>query len=264
MSDLRRYKIVSWNVNGIRSVVRKGFLDWLRKERPTVLGLQEVRAELSQVPAELLAHKGYSLDFCHGKKRGYSGVATLSRVQPLSVITSLNATIFDVEARMIVTEYPRFFVYNVYFPKGSGTARDNSRVPYKLEFYRALFAHAERWKRRFKKPLVVMGDFNTAHTDLDLTHPRANKNNSGYLAIEREDLSRHLERGFVDTFRHFHPARVEYSWWSNLPGARARNVGWRIDFVWVSSELLPFVKSAFIRSQVRGSDHAPVGITLAF
>jgi exodeoxyribonuclease-3 len=164
---------------------------------------------------------------------------------------------------MVACEYDAFLLYNVYFPKGSGTARDNSRVPYKLAFYDAVFAHALRQRKATGKPLIIMGDYNTAHHEMDLAHPRANVKNSGFLPEEREDLTRLLKKGFVDTFRELHPTTVAYSWWRNWPGMRERNVGWRIDAVWVTRELMPHVKEAFILKDVTGSDHCPVGITLA-
>jgi len=256
------WRIVSWNVNGLRSCEKKGFLDWLHEEKHTVVGLQEVRAQVHELSPALVTPKGYSTHIISGKKKGYSGVGTYSREAPLSVDKELGKSRFDDEARMLGTEYPEFLVYNVYFPKGSGTERDNSRVPYKLDFYDAMVSHAIKRSKKLKKPLIIMGDFNTAHQPIDLKNPKTNTKTSGFLPEEREDFARHLGRGFVDTFRHLHPNKVQYSWWSARFGVREKNVGWRIDYVWMSKELLPHLKEAFIHDHVKGSDHCPVGITL--
>lgn len=259
----RGLRILCWNVNGIRAAARKGLAAWFHRARPDVLGLQETRAEVALFPPELNPPRGYHLHAVSAVKRGYSGCATFSRQAPRHVVTTLGRPVFDDEARFVATEYGSFLLYNVYFPKGSGTARDNSRVSYKLDFYAALMGHALRARQRTGKGAVVMGDFNTAHTELDLANPRGNVRNSGFLPEERADLDRWLRRGFVDTFRALHPRRVQYSWWRNTPGVRERNVGWRIDMVWVTADLLPRVRQAFILDDVQGSDHAPVGIVLA-
>ncbi|MEW5850910.1 MAG: exodeoxyribonuclease III [Myxococcota bacterium] len=255
-------RIMSWNINGIRAAERKGFLRWFRSRgKADIVGLQEVRAELEQIPSHLLRPKGYVAHwFSATRRRGYSGVGVYSRVPPISVETSLGEERFDVEGRMLGLEYERFILYNVYFPKGSGVDRDNSRVPYKLEFTDAVIDHALRRRKKLRKPLVIMGDFNTAHREIDLRNPRTNHGTSGFLPEERANLERNLRRGFVDTFRYLHPDKVQYTWWSQRIGVRERNIGWRIDYVWVSEELAPHLKKAFIQDDVRGSDHCPLGI----
>ena len=263
MSKAKGLRIISWNVNGVRSVCRKGFGEWFQGDQPFALGLQETKAERVQFPAEVASAKGYSLHAVSAKKKGYSGAAILSQLPPVKVHDTLGKKEFDDEGRWVACEYDAFILYNVYFPKGSGPERDNSRVPYKLAFYDAVFAHALKLRKQTGKPLIIMGDYNTAHMDIDLAHPKPNVKNSGFLPEERADLSRQLKRGFVDTFRALHPDTVAYSWWRNWPGMRERNVGWRIDAVWVSKELMPHVKEAFILKDVLGSDHCPVGITLA-
>ncbi len=257
-----RVRIVSWNVNGIRAACNKGFLEWLRRERADIVGVQEVRAADEDIPEAVRRLRSYDMHFTHAVRRGYSGVGTLSRRPPLSVRRGYDDPRFDDEARVLETEHERFLLFNVYFPKGSGKDRDNSRVPYKLAFYDAFFAHAHRRARARKKPLVILGDFNTAHQPIDLRNAKANVKTSGFLPEEREALGRHLDAGFVDTFRHLHPDRVQYSWWSQRFGVREKNIGWRIDYVWISRQLLPHLCDAYIEDQVRGSDHCPVGIVL--
>lgn len=258
----KTWNIVSWNVNGLRAAEKKGFLPWLHQEKHTVVGLQEVRALDTDLSQDLRQPKGYETHFTAAKKLGYSGTAIYSRAKVLSVDTSLGQAAYDDEGRFTGAEYPDFHVYSVYFPKGSGTERDNSRVPYKLGFFEEFFKHALRRRKKTGKPLIIMGDFNTAHAPIDLKNWKTNQTTSGFLPEEREDLTRLLKLGFVDTFRHLNPTKEQYSWWSQRLGARGRNVGWRIDYVWVTPDLLPNVTKAFIHDQVMGSDHCPVGITL--
>jgi exodeoxyribonuclease III len=259
-----RVRIASWNVNGIRSCCKKGFTDWLRRARPDIAGVQEVRAAESDLPEAVTKLRDYEAHFTHAVRRGYSGVGTLSRHPVLGVRRGLGEVRFDDEARVLETEHERFLLFNVYFPKGSGTLRDNSRVPFKLAFYDAFFAHALRRRTRTKKPLVVLGDFNTAHRPIDLKNARSNVTTSGFLPEERAALEKHLDRGFIDTYRHLYPERVQYTWWSQRFGVREKNIGWRIDYVWVSKELLPHLAGASIEDQVRGSDHCPLGVVLEF
>jgi exodeoxyribonuclease-3 len=263
VSRRKAWRIVSWNVNGIRACDRKGFRTWLARDRPTILGIQETKCSPDQLDGALRTPDGYATEWGWARKKGYSGVALFSRVRPLRSDCVLGEARFDDEGRMVANEYDAFIVYNVYFPKGSGTARDNSRVPYKLAFYNAVMEHALERRRKTRKPLIIMGDFNTAHREIDLRNARANLANSGFLPEERADLERHLACGFVDTFRHLHPTKIQYSWWSQRTGVREKNIGWRIDYVWVSLELLPHVKEAFICDDIAGSDHCPVGISLS-
>jgi exodeoxyribonuclease-3 len=256
-------RIVSWNVNGLRAAAGKGFLRWVARDRPDILGIQEARVPSEALTPALRRPKPFAhAAWAFSCRPGYSGVTTFSRQAPLATSTGLGLAAFDAEGRVVETEHEAFILYNVYFPKGSGKERDNSRVPFKLEFYDAFFAYALARREQARKPLVVMGDFNTAHEPKDLAHPRSNQKTSGFLPQERVSFGRHLEQGFVDTFRALHPERVQYSWWSQRQGVRERNVGWRIDYVWVSRELAPRVREAFILDQVKGSDHCPVGITL--
>jgi len=247
----RPLRVVSWNVNGLRACTRKGFDDWLRAERADVVGLQEVRAlpeELAPPPA------GWHVPWTPAKRRGYSGVALWSRRKPDAVAHGLGVPRFDVEGRFVLARFGRLVVANGYFPKGSGRLRDNSRVPYKLDFYRAVFARLERLRRAGQR-VLVLGDFNTAHREIDLTRPRANVTTSGFLPEERAELERWLRAGWVDCFRAFEPGPGHYTWWSQRLGARERNIGWRIDYVLASPAAMRFVRGAFHQPEVLGSDH---------
>lgn len=254
-------RIVSWNINGLRSVMTKGFSRWLARSGADVVGLQEVRAREEQVQAELRKLRGWHRSVHAAERAGYSGVGLLSRRPPDELITSLAQPEFDSEGRHVRARFQRLLVVNCYFPNGSGKDRDNSRIPYKLAFYQHLFAQLEEERRR-GAPILVMGDFNTAHQDSDLARPRENRKTSGFTDIEREELDRWLRSGWSDTFRRFHPEPGHYSWWSQRQGVREKNIGWRIDYVLASPGALPFVRDAFIHPHVLGSDHCPVGVDL--
>jgi exodeoxyribonuclease-3 len=259
--DGARLRVVSWNVNGLRACARKGFLRWLDGCGADVVALQEVRALPQHLPDEVRAPPGWSAHFSAARRLGYSGVAIYARRRPDALWTSLAAPRFDVEGRLLVARFGRLLVANSYFPKGSGRNRDNSRVPYKLAFYRRLFARLERWRWSGYRVLAV-GDFNTAHAEIDLARPRQNTRTSGFLPVERREFGRWLRAGWVDTFRRFEPGPGHYTWWSQRLGARERNVGWRIDYVLASPSAMRFVTAAFIWPEVRGSDHCPVGVEL--
>jgi exodeoxyribonuclease III len=254
-------KIVSWNVNGLRAAHKKGFCSWLHASGSDIVGVQEVRAQAEQLPEDARSPAGWHTHFVHATRAGYSGVGLFSRLQPDCVETLLDCEELDCEGRLQVATFGQLTVVNAYFPNGNGKERDNSRIPYKLRFYGALF---DRLKRAHKKGerLLVMGDFNTAHAELDLARPRENRETSGFRPEEREELGRWLKAGWVDTFRHFQPAGGHYSWWSQRGGARERNVGWRIDYVLASPGAMAFVREAAIHPEVRGSDHCPVSVTL--
>ncbi|MCG3173467.1 MAG: Exodeoxyribonuclease [Myxococcota bacterium] len=256
-------KIISWNVNGIRSAEKKGLVDSIVRMKPDILGLQEVRAEEHQIPLHLRAVEDLKSYWsaCR-RKAGYSGVGLYTRREPVRLNRDLGVEEFDEEGRVIEAEYPDFVIFNVYFPNGSGTDRSNSRVPFKLAFYGALLEHAAKHRKKGRE-VIIMGDYNTAHQKIDLKNWRGNQETSGFLPEEREWMSRYLDAGYVDSFRHFHPDREgAYSWWSFRMNARERNVGWRVDYVLVSSGLVPRLKNAFILPDVTGSDHCPVGIEL--
>jgi exodeoxyribonuclease-3 len=258
---LSHTRILSWNVNGLRAAAGKGFPRWLGRSGADIVGIQEVRANPEDVPATLTPERLSGRWYAHyapAERKGYSGVALFSRARPDAVDTSL-APRFDKEGRLQIARFGRLVVANGYFPNGNGKERDNSRVPYKLAFYRALFEKLERLRRSGYR-VLVMGDFNTAHTEIDLARPKDNKKTSGFLPRERAELDRWIGAGWVDSFRHFEPGPGHYSWWSQRQGARERNVGWRLDYVLASPSAMRYVERAFIQRRTKGSDHCPVGV----
>ncbi|RJQ39959.1 MAG: exodeoxyribonuclease III [Dehalococcoidia bacterium] len=254
----KEIRLLSWNVNGIRAVKVRGFLDWLKRDIPDVLCLQETKATPEQLEPELRQPEGYHTYWNHPERKGYGGVATMSRLEPRRVALKLGNEILDAEGRVILTEHPGFILLNVYFPNGK---KDASRLKYKMDFYREFLAYADTLVSKGEK-LVVCGDYNTAHKEIDLARPKANEKISGFLPEERAWLDELVAHGYSDTFRHFNREPGQYSWWDIKTGARARNVGWRIDYFFISNNLLPALQSAFILSGVTGSDHCPVGIVL--
>lgn len=254
-------RIVSWNVNGIRSATKKGFLPWLNASEADIVGVQEVRATESQIDASVAKPLDFHTHFSSAKRPGYSGVGLFSRVAFSDLETSLGVEEFDAEGRVQVAHFGPLVVANIYFPNGNGKDHDNSRIPFKLDFYRRLFDVLEPL-RRAGRPIFVIGDFNTAHQEIDLARPKENVNTSGFCAVERQELDRWLSSGYVDSFRHFNKEPARYSWWSNRAASRERNVGWRIDYVLASSSAMGFVKNAFIWSHIQGSDHCPVGVDI--
>lgn len=257
----RSARILSWNVNGIRSVARKGFVDWLAASQAEIVGVQEVRATHDQLPEPIAAPPGYHVHVAAAERKGYSGVGLFSKRKPDSIDTSLGEARFDSEGRVQIARFGRLVVANGYFPNGSGQDRDNSRVPYKLDWYRALFDRVERMRRGGFR-VLVMGDFNTAHRDIDLARPRDNRKTSGFLPEECAELDRWIDAGWVDTFRAFESGGGHYSWWSQRFGVRERNVGWRIDYVLASPAAMEYVQGAFIHPHVMGSDHCPIGVDI--
>jgi len=223
--------------------------------------VQEVRAAPEQIPSELREPKALHATFAPAERPGYSGVGLYSRRRPDRIETALGDARFDAEGRLQIAHFGRLAVANVYFPNGNGVERDNSRVPFKLEFYGAVFDRVQALRRAGKR-VVVLGDFNTAHREIDLARPKANRETSGFLPEECAELDRWLAAGWVDSFRAFDPSPGRYTWWSQRFGVRARNVGWRIDYVLASPAAIRFVRRAFIQARVRGSDHCPVGVDL--
>jgi len=252
-------KLVSWNVNGIRAVARKGFLDWLTDEAPDVLCVQEIKAHPDQLVQGLREPSGYRAYWNSAQRKGYSGVATLSRLEPLRVEAGFGEDEFDVEGRVLMAEYPGFKLFNVYFPNGR---RDLGRLDYKLRFYAAFLVYCDALHAQGEQ-LIVCGDFNTAHRPIDLARPRQNEKTSGFLPEEREWMDRYLAHGFVDAFRALHPDETDqYTWWMYMRNARARNIGWRIDYHLISESLMPAVIRATLLSDVMGSDHCPIVLEL--
>lgn len=251
-------KLLSWNVNGVRAVRARGFLDWLKRTCPDILCLQETKATPEQLDPDLRHPEGYHTYWNYPKKKGYGGVATMGKVEPHRIELKLDNEILDTEGRIILTKYTEFTLLNVYFPNGK---KDSSRLKYKMDFYREFLIYADKLKDRGEK-LVICGDYNTAHKEIDLARPKANEKISGFLPEERAWLDELVAHGYTDTFRHFNNEPSKYSWWDLKSGARARNVGWRIDYFFISNNLLPALASAFILPEVTGSDHCPVGIVL--
>jgi len=251
-------KILSWNVNGYRAVLKKGFGEFLLAEKPAILGLQEVKSCPDQLKPEDTAFPGYSCGWNCAQRKGYSGVAAFYREEPLKVSNGFGEARFDGEGRVITLEYPAFYLLNVYFPNGG---QGPERLAYKLAFYEAFFGHIEKL-RKTGKAVIFCGDVNTAHNEIDLARPKENVENSGFLPVERAWLDKITGRGWVDTFRDRHPEPAQYTWWDYKTRARERNVGWRIDYFFINKEKASLVKDAFILPQVQGSDHCPIGIEL--
>lgn len=255
---MKEIRLLSWNVNGIRAVKNKGFLDWFYSDSPDILCLQETKAQPDQLDADLKEPAGYQVYWNYPERKGYSGVAVFTKEQPLDVRYDFGDSGFDIEGRVIIAEYPDFTLMNIYFPNGK---MGPERLAYKMTFYNVFLEYADSLKVAGKK-LVICGDVNTAHKEIDLARPKENSKISGFLPEERTWIDKFVAHGYVDTFRHFNKEPDQYSWWDFKSRARERNVGWRIDYFFVSENLLPSVTSAFIMPEVLGSDHCPVGIVL--
>ena len=257
------FKIVSWNVNGLRAAAGKGFLQSFQSLDADVFCVQETKLQDDQLPDALRRIDGYESFWSHcSVKKGYSGVGAWTRIMPASVKYGIGVDQFDREGRILELDFSDFILFNVYFPNGQ---MSDERLEYKLAFYEAFFDYAGRLRDAGRR-LVIAGDYNTAHNEIDLKNPKANENSSGFLRIERDWLDRIAADGFVDTFRHFYPDRIKYSWWTYRFRARERNAGWRIDYFFVTSDLIEngHIRDAFIDNTVFGSDHCPVGLTLEF
>lgn len=253
-------KLYSWNVNGIRAVHGKGFLDWLKKTDPDIISLQETKAHPDQLPPELRNPEGYHAYWAAAEKKGYSGVALFSKKEPKNVQIGLGIPDYDSEGRTIVAEYDDFVFIGAYFPNGG---RDLSRVPFKMA-YKGAFLNFCNAQRELGKPVIFCGDVNTAHKEIDLARPKTNKKTTGFLAEERVWIDQVVDQcGYVDIYRHRNPDKKDaYTWWSNLKDARSNNIGWRIDYFFISPDLVDRVEEAEIHADVLGSDHCPVSLTL--
>lgn len=251
-------KILSWNVNGIRAVQKKGFLEWLARENPDILGVQETKAKPEQLDMFLMNPQGYHTCWNSAVRPGYSGVALFTKEKPLSITNGFGIKKFDEEGRVLIAEYPEFTLLNIYFPNGKAS---EERLQFKMDFYDATLKCVKTLKKEGKK-VIICGDYNTAHKEIDLARPKENEGTSGFLPIERAWLDKWVADGQVDIFREFHKEPGHYSWWDMKTGARERNVGWRIDYLFVTENLVPRVKSATILKDVLGSDHAPVSLEL--
>jgi len=251
-------KILSWNVNGIRAAQRKGFVDWVARTDADMILIQETKAHPDQLDEGLLQIDGYRAYFSSAEKKGYSGVALYTRTQPNDIRYGFGIPKFDNEGRTIIAEYDRFVLMNIYYPNGQ---MRQERLDYKMDFYDAFLEYADALKRSGKQ-LVIGGDFNTAHREIDLARPKENENISGFLPIERAWIDKFISHGYVDTFREFHPEPDQYTWWSVRTRAREKNIGWRIDYFFVNEDFRDHVTDAFIIPGDEGSDHCPLGIEI--
>jgi len=251
-----RVKLISWNVNGLRAVLKKNFLEFLATEQPDILCLQETKCTPDQV--EPLWPASYATFWNCAEKKGYSGTAIFTKARPLKVTPHVGIVEHDREGRVLTAEYKEFFLVNVYTPNSK---RELERLPYRQVWDKDFLAYLKKLEKQ--KPVIFCGDLNVAHTEIDLANPKANVRNHGFTIEERSGFTAFVNAGFVDTFREFETGGGHYSWWSPMSGARSRNVGWRIDYFLISKSLRPQLKKAFIRPAVLGSDHCPVGIELA-
>ncbi len=247
-------KIVTWNVNGIRAALRKNALDQIWSRSPDVICLQEVKARPEQLTPAQQQSLRMPFTWYPAERPGYSGVATFYRESPDEITLGLDNSKFDLEGRVIRTRHHDLVLYNVYFPSGQ---RGQERVGYKLEFYSYLLGICDKLHKNGEN-LIITGDFNTAHTPIDLKNPKQNQKTSGFLPEERAWVQKFLDHGFVDIYRYLYPDRVQYTWWTYRSGARLKGVGWRIDYFLVSESLIPRVKDVIIYENVTGSDHCPV------
>ena len=251
-------KLISWNVNGIRAAWKKGLPEFVAAENPDVLCLQETKIQVEQLTPELTDLPGYRSHWSMAEKKGYSGVATYTRPEPLAVATNFGSPALDTEGRVLHVEYPDFHLFNGYFPN-SGMGPE--RLAHKMQFYDEFLSLTERL-RKAGKGIVVCGDVNTAHTEIDIARPKENENSPGFMPVERAWVSKLVTHGYHDTFRIFVAEPGHYTWWDMKTGGRARNVGWRIDYFFVSDELRGRIKAAGIMPSVQGSDHCPITLEI--
>lgn len=255
---MKNLQILSWNMNGIRAINRKGALDWFYEEKPDILCIQETKAHEGDLSNEIKYIDGYYSYFASAARKGYSGVAIYTKRQPVSVQRGFGIERFDSEGRVLIADFEDFILLTIYYPNGKASPE---RLQYKMDFYDAFLEYVDELKAKGRK-IVICGDVNTAHKEIDLTHPRPNSIYSGFLPSERAWIDEFLSHGYLDTFRVFNDQPENYSWWDYKTRARERNVGWRIDYFFVSENLRENLKEAYIRNDVLGSDHCPVGITL--
>lgn len=253
--------LYSWNVNGVRAIHRKGFLNWVDRVGPDILGIQETKARPEQLDQELSNPQGYKAFWDSAERKGYSGVALFTRQDPLDVTFGLGIEDFDREGRTITAHYDAFSLITTYVPNG---ARDHQRVPFKMAFKQALFRRCQEL-REGGRSVVLCGDINTAHREVDLARPRQNQDHTGFLPQERAWIDKLIQAGYMDTYRSLHPKQEgAYTWWAYWGNARARNVGWRLDYFFVSPDLRDRVESADILDHVEGSDHCPIHLRLTW
>jgi len=251
-------KIISWNVNGIRACAKKGLLDYIKSEDPDIICLQETKAMPTDLPEELQCPPGYHAVWHSGERKGYSGVVTFTKIKPILSLNKIDIPKYDTEGRIVMTEFNNFILFNVYFPNGQ---QSDKRLQYKLDFYKDFFDICNDLIAQGKN-VIICGDYNTAHKEIDLANPKQNEKHSGFLPIEREWIDLIINNGYIDTFREFCSEPDQYTWWTYRFGARKRNIGWRIDYFFVNKGFLTNISDAFIQPKTLGSDHCPVGITI--
>jgi len=251
-------KITTWNVNGYRAILRKDALNWVQDVQPDVLCFQEIKVQMDQINEYDAMMDGYTAVWNPAERKGYSGVVTFHKAEPLDVEKGIGFDKFDGEGRVIRSKFEDFFLYNIYFPNGGA---ENIRVPYKLEFYKELLNICDGLHQAGEN-IIITGDFNTAHNEIDLANPKSNEKNTGFLPEEREWIDKYLGHGFVDAFRELYPDREDYTWWTYRYNARKKNIGWRLDYFLVSEGLMDKVIDVIIHSDIMGSDHCPVSIIL--
>jgi len=257
----KKIRIISWNVNGLRAVVKKDFFTSIKRLDPDILLLQETKLQADQRTDGMITLPGYESHWAYSSvKKGYSGVAAYTRIKPEKITPGIGLPKFDDEGRILQLDLKDFILFNIYFPNGQ---MNEERLQYKLDFYQAFFDHADSLRNQGKS-LLITGDFNTAHNEIDLKNPRANSTRSGFLPVERQTLDKIVEKGYVDTFRHFNPETIKYSWWSYRFNARANNAGWRIDYFFATQDIIDkkLITKTFIDNETLGSDHCPVGLEL--
>ncbi len=249
-------KIISWNINGIRAIEKKGFLDWLDTYQPDILCLQETKARPEQLNDQLIHPYGYKTFWKYPKKKGYAGVSVFTKGAPSDISDDFSPKDLETEGRALILKYSDFILANVYFPNGR---MSQERLQYKIDFYSEFLDYLDSLQGQ---NVIFCGDVNTAHKPVDLSRPKQNEIYSGFLPEEREWLDKFIRHGYIDSFRAFCKEPGQYTWWDFKSKARERNVGWRIDYFFVSEKFMPKVKDSFILSEVMGSDHCPIGIEL--
>lgn len=250
-------KIISWNVNGLRSVYKKGFCDFVKKQKADFFCLQEIKAKKDQLPSELVKLENYYSYFNSAQKKGYSGVAVYAKEKPISIIRKIGIERFDSEGRYLELKYPGFTLINIYIPHGG---REKENLKYKILVYKKVHNKLSKCKN---KKIIIVGDFNIAHTEKDLARPKQNQRNIMFTPEERSQIDQILNKGFIDSYRKFHGEGGSYTWWPYAFNARKRNLGWRIDYAFVSKKLKNKLNRADIYSKTKGSDHCPIGVELS-
>lgn len=250
--------LFSWNVNGVRASEKKGFLDWFGRVNADVVSIQETKARPEQLSEALLKPPGYSATFASAERAGYSGVCTWSRLPVSKLRIGLGDPKFDGDGRTVITEHAKFVLFNIYFPNGG---RGPEWVQHKLDFYKYFLQVAGEYMKQGRS-VIVCGDTNTAYAEIDIARPKENAKHTGFMPVEREAQGEFYKAGLVDSFRYLHPDTQKFTWWDQLSGARARNIGWRLDYFLISQDLVPKLQAAAIHDETLGSDHCPVSLTL--